>query len=64
MSCEGSKRKTTTLGLAAAFARSGVEALAVDADRQLPDLHAELVPSSYLNLEANLQMVTTVYHSS
>ncbi|WP_436923046.1 DUF7125 family protein [Halosimplex amylolyticum] len=35
----GSGKTTTTLGLAAAFARSGVETLAVDADRQLPDLH-------------------------
>ncbi|MFC7196268.1 AAA family ATPase [Halosimplex aquaticum] len=35
----GSGKTTTTLGLAAAFARSGIETLAVDADRQLPDLH-------------------------
>ncbi|QLH75814.1 AAA family ATPase [Halosimplex rubrum] len=35
----GCGKTTTTLGLAAAFARSGVQTLAVDADRQLPDLH-------------------------
>lgn len=35
----GSGKTTTTLGLAAALARSGVETLAIDADRQLPDLH-------------------------
>lgn len=35
----GSGKTTTTLGLAAAFARAGEQSLAVDADRQLPDLH-------------------------
>ncbi|WP_123536459.1 MinD/ParA family ATP-binding protein [Halosimplex salinum] len=35
----GCGKTTTTLGLAAAFGRSGVQTLAVDADRQLPDLH-------------------------
>ncbi len=35
----GCGKSVTTLGLAAAFARVGTPALAVDADRQLPNLH-------------------------
>ena len=35
----GCGKTTTTLGLAEAFGRSGTPALAVDADRQLPNLH-------------------------
>lgn len=35
----GCGKTTTTLGLAAALARSGESTLAVDADRQLPNLH-------------------------
>lgn len=35
----GCGKTTTTLGLAAAFARRGAETLAVDCDRQQPDLH-------------------------
>ncbi|QSX00856.1 DUF7125 family protein [Haloterrigena alkaliphila] len=35
----GCGKTTTTLGLAEAFGRTGTPALAVDADRQLPNLH-------------------------
>lgn len=35
----GCGKTTTTLGLAGAFARAETPALAIDADRQLPDLH-------------------------
>ena len=35
----GCGKTTTTLGLAEAFARAGTPTLAVDADRQLPNLH-------------------------
>jgi len=35
----GCGKTTTTLGLAAAVARAGTTSLAIDADRQLPDLH-------------------------
>ncbi|ADB59182.1 ATPase involved in chromosome partitioning-like protein [Haloterrigena turkmenica DSM 5511] len=35
----GCGKTTTTLGLAEAFGRAGTPALAVDADRQLPNLH-------------------------
>jgi septum site-determining protein MinD len=36
----GSGKTTTTLGLAAALGRRGRDAVAVDADRDMPDLHA------------------------
>ncbi|WP_415378753.1 P-loop NTPase [Halosimplex sp. TS25] len=35
----GCGKTTTTLGLAGAFARAGRQSLAIDTDRQLPDLH-------------------------
>jgi MinD superfamily P-loop ATPase len=35
----GCGKTVTTLGIAEAFARAGIPSLAIDADRQLPDLH-------------------------
>lgn len=60
----GCGKTTTTLGLAAAFARQGTTAVAVDADRDMPNLHllADVDPTPTLAALNRGGSIDTVTH--